>query len=598
MRYPTLNVPVSSRDMIQAFGGYNHNLRIAENEFYDMKNLTSDHYPVLSPRSPREDYPVEGTPYVMIQEGEKFCYATDDSFYIRNTKVEGLVLDPLSASQRSLVAFGSYIIIFPDRKFVNVNNPEEYGDIDASFTSSGDEVSFELCKADGSAYSDATLLDTEPENPSNQQLWIDTSASPHTLKQFSAASGMWVAIATTYVKISAPGIGVAFEQYDGVEISGIESEALTELNSSMVIWDKGDDYIVVVGILDKAIKQTSAITISRKMPKFDFIVSSGNRLWGCRYYTDRGNSINEIRCSKLGDFKNWNCFMGISTDSYVASLGESGRFTGATVHLGYPMFFRENCIHKIYGDMPSQFQIQSTICDGVGYGCNKSLVSMNGTLFYKSNTCVCAYDGSLPVNISKELGDLSNQTAVGGRLGEKYYIRIGNGNPSTLFVYDTAKGFWHKEDERTRGGTITDFCTSHNRLRFIETFLIVVEGQEPTLKRTIKTVNPDIKYGRDLETVEWMAETGIWGIQSPDKKYVSKLSVRMSLALGSVVFFYAQYDSSNEWEPIGKIIGTSLNTFTIPVRPKRCDHFRLRIEGSGEAKILSITKTIEEGSDI
>ncbi len=46
----------TSREMIDVFGGYNHNLRIGEGEFYDMKNLTSSDYPVLSTRPQRGIY--------------------------------------------------------------------------------------------------------------------------------------------------------------------------------------------------------------------------------------------------------------------------------------------------------------------------------------------------------------------------------------------------------------------------------------------------------------------------------------------------------------------------------------------------------------
>ena len=42
MRYPFLNVQRSSRQMVDVFNGYNHNMRIGEGEFFDMKNMTSD----------------------------------------------------------------------------------------------------------------------------------------------------------------------------------------------------------------------------------------------------------------------------------------------------------------------------------------------------------------------------------------------------------------------------------------------------------------------------------------------------------------------------------------------------------------------------
>lgn len=50
---PSLSELNTSREMISEFGGYNHNLRINNNEFSDMQNMTSTHYPVLSPRSVR-----------------------------------------------------------------------------------------------------------------------------------------------------------------------------------------------------------------------------------------------------------------------------------------------------------------------------------------------------------------------------------------------------------------------------------------------------------------------------------------------------------------------------------------------------------------
>lgn len=33
--------------------------------------------------------------------------------------------------------------------------------------------------------------------------------------------------------------------------------------------------------------------------------------------------------------ENWNCFEGIATDSYAASVGSDGDFTGCIGHMGY-----------------------------------------------------------------------------------------------------------------------------------------------------------------------------------------------------------------------------------------------------------------------
>ena len=159
----------------------------------------------------------------------------------------------------------------------------------------------------------------------------------------------------------------------------------------MIIWDKGDDYIVVTGIIDRVTTQEAPITVARRMPNMDFVIESRNRLWGCRYGTDvNGNMVNEIYASKLGDFKNWNSFAGISTDSYAVTVGTDGQFTGAITHLGYPIFFKEGCMHKVYGDsLP--FGVQDTACRGVQKGCGGSLAIVNEVLYYKSRSAVCAY---------------------------------------------------------------------------------------------------------------------------------------------------------------------------------------------------------------
>jgi hypothetical protein len=97
--------------------------------------------------------------------------------------------------------------------------------------------------------------------------------------------------------------------------------------------------------------------------------------------------------------------------------------------------------------------------------------------------------------------------------------------------------------------------------------------------------------------VRGSAVTGFIGTDTPDKKYVSRLDVLIMLEVGSRVSFFAEYDSSGEYEYLFTMTGKSLRSFSVPIRPKRCDHLRLRIVGEGEAKIFAICKTTEWGSD-
>ncbi len=583
MEYPTLNVKQKSRQMADAFHGYNHNLRIGDSEFYDMENMTSDRYPVLSPRGRRGVYLKSSKVSGLIAK-DSLCYVDGTAFVVGEDRVDM----GLSDSTKDLISMGAYVIIMPDRKYINtIKNGTEYehGSIDATFTTTAD-VSFQLCTLTGDAYENATISPTAPNSPKNNQLWIDTSSTPHTLKKYSEANAMWVNIATTYIKVSSKGIGKEFKQYDGVKISGITAEGLTSLNSAHALWGCGDDYIIITGILDKVTTQTVAqgkITVARKMPVMDFIVESNNRLWGCRYGTnDDGEVVNEIYACKQGDFKNWNCFMNLSTDSYVVSCGTDGQFTGAITHLGFPLFFKENCIHKVYGDYPANFRVQQTACRGVQRGCHKSLAIVNETLYYKAGSAVCAYDGSLPVEMSTALGDIKYSDAVAGAHGNKYYITMKSvDGVYHLFVYDTAKGMWHKEDNLH----VDSFCSYMNEMY----------GVDNSTKNIITMLGSGTQ---DSGKVPWMVETGLVGMSMPDMKYISRLLMRMSLDVGSKVEVSIQYDSVGDWEQVCQMTVTSLRSFSVPVRLRRCDHFRIRIEGEGEGRIYSITKTIEQGSDI
>lgn len=571
--------------MVDTFKGYNHNLRISDGEFFDMKNLTSDYYPVLSPRGNRGVYASPANPLGLIAK-DALCYVDGTNFVMNEYRIDmGLNDEP-----KQLISMGAYVIIMPDRMWVNTvpkaDKEYDWGHIEATFTSTTD-VTFSLCTINGEAYALPDNPTIEPENPKNLDLWIDTSSTPHILKQYSSASETWVQIATTYIKISAPGIGAAFDKFDGVTISGIKIDALQDLNSTMVVWDKDEDdgnYIVVVGILDNITTQeieTGAITVERKMPILDFITESENRLWGCHYgVAANGEIVNEIYACKLGDFKNWNCFMGLSTDSYAASCGTDGQFTGAITHLGYPLFFKENFVHKVYGNYPANFQIQTTACNGVQNGCSKSLAIVNSILFYKARSAVCAYDGSLPTELSYALGNEAYSEAVGGSHGNKYYISMKDiYGKYNLFVFDTAKGMWHKEDDLRA----ECFCSCGGEL------YAIADGKIITL------------YGsgtKDTEPVQWMAETGEIGIHSPDMKYISRLTIRMSMDIGAMATISAQYDLNDGWVPVCALTGTNLRSFSIPIRPRRCDYMKLRIEGVGMCKIYSITKTIEQGSEL
>ncbi len=556
---PSLGAVKASRDMTATFGGYNHNPVIAANEFYDMRNMSSDGWPLLCPREARRKVRTLEKPNGLCAN-EKLAWVDGTGFYYDGQKY-GTVAD----SKKQFVNMGAYILIWPDKAYFNTKT-HEFGSMENHVSVTG-SVTVSLCKRDGTVYSGYTAASSPPASPSNGALWIDTSAAPHVLKQYAASLKMWTSVPTTYVKIAATGIGTGFLEGDGVTIAGMKD---ANLNGSFVLQGAGSGYLVITAIVDKVSTQTGGVLVSRTVPKMDYMTECENRIWGC------SSEKHEIYACVQGDFKNWNRYLGISTDSYAATIGTSGDFTGCITHLGYVLFFKPDVIHKIYGNRPSNYQITSTNCRGVQKGSEKSLVIVNETLYYKAENAVCAYNAALPSSVSEAFGNVFYKSASAGKCGSKYYISMkdGQGQP-VFFVYDTAKNIWHRED-----GTFAEyFAAAGGALYFIDAAGGLYETKGGT------------------EDVEWMAQTGDIGLLSPDAQYISKIQIRLEAEQGALIRIEVQYDGESAWQEKYRINVTKRRSFAIPIIPRRCDTMRIRIVGRGKARVYSIAKTIEQGGE-
>lgn len=588
MQLPSLNLAGASQQMLQEFRGYNHNLRIREGEWYEETNIMGEDYPVLSTRRQRREIRALNDPAGCIAKDAMAVVEGANVVYNGYTIEMGLSTAATDCPKQ-LVSMGAYLLIWPDKKYLNTQDLSDRGSMENSYAADG-TVTLQLSKVDGTAYSGYTASDTEPENPANGALWMDTSnPDVPVLKEWSEASAMWVQIPTTYIKISATGIGTGFEQYDGVEIGGLTGSA-EEYNGSHVIYAKDDDWVVVVGIMTTGqITQTGGLTVKRSVPDMDFVTECDNRVWGCKYGLVDGKPVNEIYASALGDFKNWNRFMGLSTDSFSAGRGSDGVFTGAITHQGHPLFFRENCIERVYPSSAGAHQIITVEGRGVQQGCWRSLAIVGETLYYKSRVDVCAYTGSLPQSVSAALGDETYSDARAGCVGPLYYISMKNSaGVWHLYVYDTEKGIWHRQDATKA----MMFCTMDGELFFID-------------EDTDKLLGCG---GADSGDMGWSITSGVIGFDLTENEYVSRFVIRCDTQ--GAVHLEVRYDEETEnvsvgntiatiekWQDKGTVTMSGLGSFVLPVAPRRCDHLRYRLSGNASCKIYSITKYVEQGSD-
>lgn len=614
-----------SNNVISSFRGYNHTPNCGDGECYDMNNLTLDNYPTIGTRKHRGfvyQYPDNKT--VLLKDSQlislsgKYLYMGEEK--INSTELDISTLDSMYPKQ--LVKMGAYIIIFPDKVWINTET-KETGKMESEFTlTTTTESSFviENCKNDGTAISEYPY---EPVlgglNIATDGDYIDyVDNGKNCLKQWSGVENCWINNPVPLIKITATGIGDKFELNDSVVIkTTFESSWETEMDKEVIdnetwytvkktIYKKDSNYIIVRGNMSwkssaRVPSSTNAgykLSVKREVPKMTHVIECNNRLWGC------ASSGHEIYASKLGDFKNWNSFNGVSTDSYAANLGSSGYFTGSVVYQGNPIFFKEDYLVKVTVSSNGGHQVKELPALGLQENSSKSIAVINDVLYYKNENGIVAYNGGTPTIISKALGTEHYKYAVGGNCDSKYYVSMRDSNLKyQLFCYDTANGMWTHEDSIRA----TQFCNCNGELFFIDyedKWLKSIKGLLPSYDHHLNNSNTKKTEGN----FDWMMETGNIGYSlsnskgkqsvSMNAKYIQRINLKVDVAKGTKAKLYIQYDSTGNWEYICDIKNHGIRTFAIPLIPRRCDHFKYKIVGNGDFRLISMLKTIEQGSDL
>ena len=632
--------------MTDAFRGYQHRTRVPDGAWYDMRNLSGEDFPLLSTRKKRGTVTALANKPMGILAKDALAWVDGSTLYYNGyaTQLNDLSvptvktdsgypaavtgeywLSPwgttyrcirgftpgdtpltdfwaeVSYPHKQLVSMGAYLCVFPDKKYLNTENLLDYGSMEARWEAGeSTEVTYAICNRDGESI-DAEISPTPPGDPANGDYWIDTSGSFDVLNRYSATSEAWAQVPTVYTKISAEGIGGNFLDGDGVTLSGCEAgsgriaEQTAALNGSHVLTGRGTDWIVVEGILESSgVTQTGGVKVERTVPDMDFVCEAGNRLWGCYYGLKGGRTVNELYACALGDFKNWQKYEGLSTDSWAASCGTDGQWTGAVNYFGSPTFFKEEHIHVITLSAVGAHSVTDYAFEGVRKGCWESLTVVGSTLFYKSRRHVCAYQGGMPAVVSQDLGeDMDYTEAAGGAWGKLYYLSMrgtvddgGQTEPNFgwhTFVFDTEDGTWWREDELHA----VCFAAADGDLYALA---LTESGGGKLL--SIRGLS-----GTPEEDFDWSAASGIMTLEYPDQKYVTRFDIRAggSGTLKLRADYNGEYTGDAGCQELETTLGARNRTF--PFRPRRCDTLRLTLSGHGTLSLVSIARIVEQGSD-
>lgn len=576
---PYLQQRGRNRSITTDFRGLNLSQGIGDGEWAWMQNMDTREYPAVARRQKRVHVATLNKPNGLCAT-DRLCFVDGVKFYYN-----GFYYGDVEDSEKTLVPMGAKIAIFPDKKLFDTTTLS-FTDMEQKNVSSG-TVSVTLAKGDGTPYGEYTEGGTAPENPENGQLWLDTSGDAPVMKTWSEAQGLWVAEATTYVLVSATGLGQGLKALDGVTVSGLEESGL---NGDWILTDAGPDYILFTGILQKTLTQAGEVRVERTCPEMDFVVEKDNRLWGC------SSADHEIYCCKLGDPTNWRAYQGVATDSYAVTVGTPGPFTGAAVSGSAVIFFKENCLHRVYGTQPSNFTVYVDNLRGVQQGCHKSAVRVNEYLYYKSVFDVCVYADSEVAGISAALGTESYKNAVAGVCGSRLYLSMEDQEGTwQLMAYDTAAGVWTRED----GTHALGFASC-----LTETFMLRADGELYALlpgeyNKDFFMVGSDYTVYAQEETdeeVSWELRTGEILRELPDHKYIGKIQLYLELDPGARAEVALRRDGG-AWETVQELSGGDQRRCTLPIYPRRCDRMEIRLTGVGHARLVNWSKYVGYGSE-
>ena len=540
MRLPRVAYSDGIEKAVQTkFNGLDHNRGAKDGELWDMRNLTSDRYPLLASRPPRKLHRHLAEPGGIFS-WDGLCWVDGDGFWYKGER-KGTV----TRGEKTFAALGAYVVIFPDKAWFHVDTGE-FGRLESTW--SGRSLTF-----------------------TNGKLF-EEEAEANTIQCAGVRWEDW------------------FRAGDAVTIEGCTKHP--ENNKTPVIREIDGDkmyFYEYIFTLDEGVPsekeetpkpvpytETGALTIKRTVPDLKYLCENENRLWGCDDRT--------IYATKLGDPFNWNVYEGLDTDSYAVDTGSSGRFTACVSYLGYPIFFKEEHIYKVYGSLPSNFEIMGSATLGVAEGSSRSLAVAGETLFYLSRAGVMAYSGGIPQPVGQAFGVDRYRDAAAGSDGLKYYVSMKGPEGYLLHVYDAKRGLWHTEDQREAMG----FASWAGDL-----YLLDRAGDV----WIVGNVTEDAE-GTDEGPVPWMAEFGDIVEDSPNKKGLSKLQIRLELGEGARAEVEMQFDTDGVWRPVSKLDANVKRSYYLPIVPRRADHYKLRLRGEGEVLVWSITREYYRGSEL
>ena len=335
-------------------------------------------------------------------------------------------------------------------------------------------------------------------------------------------------------------------------------------------------------------------------PKFS--VFYNNRMFACNH---EGNSVHSSVIGKPYDFMTLED--GEASADWIEVVS-SGQFTGIAAFGGNVYYFKEHCVHKLYGSSPSDWQLVMLPVNGVEDGAHKSVAVENDICIYKSTDGFYMFDGLTSAKISGKLGrntilpnenknSLSTVEYSACIFKGKYYCGVSDRitGKYTLYIYDINTGLWCAEEFLSDTGFVDLMRTNR------DVYGVKADGDNISLISLSSggEFPPANKQDKQYETgFDWSVESGDMTLGYANNKYISKIQIRAEGEESSKILVKIIADQKESKSAQFEFSPGTLDSYSYSPKPIRCDNFRVLLSGTGQAKIYGITLTVSEGSEI
>lgn len=603
MKLPQMNDRSIMRPTVRTrFGGLNNNLSAQDGEIVWMENMSSREYPLLRPRQPRGLVQTLGSPNAIGAQDEPFW--VDGSGFYYDGVYRGAVD---SQTDKQFAVMGSMVLIFPDKKYYDFKSGT-FGSlaVEAGYTGiafkngtyTGIPADANTIYKSGAAWSfsagDALTISGCVTHPENNKTAIVREVDGDYLRFYE---NTFVLDSTIRYTVSYEGLPEGTYHFEeggqfALDVDLLEGDTLTwngtsidavigGISSTIPVTEGDEGDLLVFSDIPTDYTESGMVTLAREVPDLNFVCVNENRLWGCRGDT--------IYASALGDPFNFNVFDGLSTDSWTSDTTDKGDFTACVSFGGYPIFFKEESIVKVQGDKPSNFMWTAASRFGVKAGCDRSLAVAGETLFYLSRAGICAYQGGMPKVISDPLGaSMKWYDAVAGSDGLRYYVSMWDENGEChLFVFDSRYGVWHREDSSNAVG----FAFWDEGL-----YMLLSTGELYRMDGAEGSPEGDVEWQVKFADSYRFYETTDSGSQA--KKGPLRILIRAELSRYATIDVNVKYDGGTTHREATLEGGSSekKKSYIVPLVLRRCDHYRLSLDGYGDAVVYSISEERYNGS--